>query len=61
MFLEEWAEHAALRDTTVDSDCGGCGHTCCSILLRHSSSSSRLFSEFYGFSNHGLTLKISFW
>lgn len=36
MFGEEWAEHAALRDASVDSDCGGCGRTCSSILLPHS-------------------------
>lgn len=36
MFVEEWAEHAALRDAVVDSDCGGCGRTCSSTLLRHS-------------------------
>lgn len=36
MFVEEWAEHAALRDASVDSDCGGCGRTFSSILLRHS-------------------------
>lgn len=47
MFVEEWAEHAALRDASVDIDCGRCGST---------SSSSRLFSEFYGFYNLRLTL-----
>lgn len=38
MCVEEWAEHAALRDTSVDSYCGGCGRACPSILLRPPSS-----------------------